>query len=304
MPEPPTPAPVPTVEPVAEQPAPPRLPEPPQPEPIRRKRPIIPTRPIPPGSPDATYIGNRLLYEPGDESVDPLLNLKYIGALVMRAVFFSLVWFLGELVLLLLGGIVTLIAAQDNTLAGIVILGGTLVNLVWSIGLLCAYWLLPVPALVSEWKLTLDGKADAAHDALDHVAAVLRDRDLPIGTIEAKELSLDGQPDRVYLQVREGFFSTLVSSFGFGDDLYIGWTFWIYLSPARWFLHWCSRMLRALKLKSPVMEMNMRFDSARAMREVVHSAVREGADVASGRSPADGHGAVDQLVAADAAAGA
>jgi hypothetical protein len=222
----------------------------------------------------------------------------------MRAVFFTLLWFAGEVVLLVVGGTMSLALAQNTTLAGIMVVGGTLVNAVWSLGLLCAYWLLPVPALVSEWKLSLDGRAPAADDALDHVASALRDRDLPIGTVEAKELTISGQPTRTYIQVREGYFSALISSFGFGDDLFIGWTFWIYLSPARWFLHWCSRMLRALKLKSPVMEMNMRFDSARAMREVVHSVVREGAEVASGHSPADGHGAVDQLVAAHAAAGA
>jgi hypothetical protein len=277
---------------------------PPEPKPIRRSRPTVPLRPVPPGSADATYLGNRLLYEPGDESVDPLLNTKYIGAIVMRAVFFILLWFAGEIVLLVVGGTMSLALAQNTTLAGIMVIGGTFINLVWSLGLLCAYWLLPVPALVSEWKLSLDGRATAADDALDHVAGALHDRALPIGTVDAKELAVSGQPDRKYIQVRESYFSALISSFGFGDDPFIGWTFWIYLSPARWFLLWCSRMLRALKLKSPVMEMNLRFDSARAMREVVHSVVREGAEVAAGRTPADSHGAVDQLVAADAAAGA
>lgn len=263
---------------------------------------MLPTRPIAAGSPDATYLGERLLYQPGDESIDPLQNVRYIWALVVRAAFFALLWLVGEIVLFVVSVVIGVVVARSEALAGLFVLGGIFVNAVWTIGLLCAYWLLPVPALVSEWKLTLDGKASAAHDALDHVTASLEDRSLPIGTIAAKDQPVPGQPDRVYLQVREGHFTALVSSFGFGDDLYLGWSFWINLSPARCFLHWCRRMLKALKLKSPVIEVNTWFDSARAMREVVHSAVREGVEVASGRAAADGNGALDELVAADATA--
>ena len=36
------------------------------------------------GSPNATYLGNRLLYEVGDDSFDPLLNGRYIAAMIAR----------------------------------------------------------------------------------------------------------------------------------------------------------------------------------------------------------------------------
>jgi hypothetical protein len=263
----------------------------------RRRR--LPARSVTAGSPDATYLGNRLLYQAGDESIDPLQNSRYIWALVVRAVFFMLLWVVGEVALFIVGIVFGIVAAQDGTLASLFVLGGIFVNLAWSIGLLCAYWLLPVPALVSEWKLTLDGRADEAHGALDHITASLEARALPIGTIETTDHTIPRLGDRTSLQVREGHFFALVSCFAFGDDLYIGWSYWINLSPARCFLHWCRRMIKALKLKSPIIEINTWFDNARAMREVVHSAVREGVDVVSGPSATDEDGPTIDLVAAE-----
>jgi hypothetical protein len=246
------------------------------------------------GSPDATYLGHRLLYQAGDESVDPLVNPRYLGAMAVRALFVFLIWVVGEIVISVVFFVLSAATAQDGTAVGAVVLLGFLVQVVWCLGLLCVYWLLPLPALVSEWKLAVNGKAPAAREALDHVAWVLREREAPLGTLVAERGKLRGQPDRTYLRVKEDIFSAFVSCFAFGDDLYIGWMLWIEMSPARWFLHWWNRMVRTLRLKGPAMYVTLRFDSARAMREVVHLSVREGVDVATGRREARGQGYVGE----------
>ena len=249
------------------------------------------------GSPSANYLGHRLVYEQGEVQLDPLTSPRYLLALALRWFFFTLIWLAGELVLLAVTTVLGIITGGGQGSAVLVGLG-FLLNIIWSLGLIVAYWLLPVPALISEWKLTLDGRSEAQDDALDHVAFALEARAAPISEVVALQLSVSGQPDRTYLRVRDGFYSAYASCFAFGTDLYIGWTFWLYLSPLRWFLLWWTRSLRSLRPTSPIVDVNKSLDTARAMRELVHRAVHEGVDVAvTGRVASEEHGAVGELLA-------
>ena len=60
---------------------------------------------------------------------------------------------------------------------------------------------------MSEWKLTVDEKGPAAANALDHIAWVLRKRRTPVERVTARRMRVPSHPDRVDLQLREGFFT-------------------------------------------------------------------------------------------------
>ena len=53
-----------------------------------------------------------------------------------------------------------------------------------------------------------------------------------------------------------------VSCFEFGDDLYIGWTFWLFMSPARWLLHGFGRTINTLRMRGSAIRFTLQFDSA------------------------------------------
>ena len=246
------------------------------------------------GTPNATYLGNRLLYAPGDTSFDPLTNRRYLGEMTIRALVIFLLWMVTEMV----GFFVTAIVAaiiKLPALMGLFMLG----SFVWSVALAAVFWLTPLPAMISEWKLTIDGKGPAASTALDHIAWVLRDRTTPVSSLLARTMSVPGQDPRVYLELRERVFAGYVSCFSFGADLYIGWTFWIYLSPVRWLWTAVMRLYHSLTLRGTSLYVNLQFDYARAVREQMHSAVRQGVDVAAGQVEASGGGTIGQFLSGD-----
>ena len=97
-----------------------------------------------------------------------------------------------------------------------------------------------------------------------------------------RRISQPGVPTRDYLEVKDGIFSGYVSCFAYGNDLYVGWTFWLYLSPFRWLLVWIRSLYATFTLRGSDLYATLRYDTARAMREALHAACREGIDVAAG----------------------
>ena len=94
-----------------------------------------------------------------------------------------------------------------------------------------------------------------------------------------------------------------VACFGYGQDLYVGWTFWITLSPFRYVCMIIARIWQSLFNRGSDLYTSFRYDSARAMRETMHSAAREGVDVAIGQLAGQGHGIVGSLIGVAESAG-
>ena len=82
-----------------------------------------------------------------------------------------------------------------------------------------------------------------------------------------------------------GHYRGVVSCFPYGNDLFIGWTFWIHLSPAQWLAIMFRRIFRGSAVYA-----GLSFDDPKALREMLHGAVREGVDVAMGRIDPRGDG--------------
>jgi hypothetical protein len=161
---------------------------------------------------------------------------------------------------------------------------------IFGLGFACLYWLVPVPAQLSEWKFFVDGKASVAPVTFDHIAWVIQQRQTPLDMVQVRRLKLAGGEARDYLEIRRGLFSGLICSFGYGRDLYVGWTFWLRISPARYLLMVIARLGQTLMRRGTDLYVSLRYDYARAMREAMHSAAREGVDVAIGQERPQGQG--------------
>jgi len=248
--------------------------------------------------PNATYMGLRLQYQPTPEpTFDPIGNWRFIVQMAVRYVLYGLVYFLGACVGIVVCGIIALI----SPFAGIglfLVVGGLI-----SLALTLCFWFLKIPIQLSEWKISVDNKAAAAPTVFDHVAWVLRGRAVPLDSMQVRRLRLPGDGVRDYLELRRGIFTGYVACFGYGQDLYVGWTFWVTLSPFRYVCMIIARVWHTLTGKGNDLYTSLRYDSARAMRETMHSATREGVDVAIGQLAAQGHGTVGSVVSVAEAVG-
>ena len=245
------------------------------------------------GAPNAQYLGLRLVYDKEPEgSFDPLGNPRLLVQFARH--------FLQYVVLYILGGFVSAIVLLFLHLLGLPV--GVAVTLL-SIGALltaivfgCLYWLLPVPALLSEWKYSVDDKAAAAPVAFEHIAWAVRRRETPLDLIQVRHLNLAGGQGRDYLELRRGLFTGFISCFAYGQDLYVGWTFFLRISPLRYLLMALARVWQTLKRQGTDLYVTLRYDYARAMREAMHSVAREGVDVAVGQLRPQGQGIIGEAV--------
>jgi hypothetical protein len=239
-------------------------------------------------TPNSTYVGLRLQYEREPEaSFDPLENVRFLRQLFFRAFVYWLVFIFGAIVAGIFFAVVGAAIGIKGALTVYVISG----ILSWLV-LLCLYWLLPLPVLLSEWKFSVDGKGAAGAMAFEHIAWTLRQRETPLDSVQVRRLRLPGDVSRDYLELRRGLFLGYIACFPYGQDLYVGWTFYFRLSPLRWVLMFLARIWQTLFNRHTDIYVTLRYDSARAMREAMHSAAREGLDVAIGQLAPQGHGII------------
>ena len=243
-------------------------------------------------APHAVYLGGRLHYERSHslEEFDPLKNFRFFGELAIRFLLLWIVYLVGQIPLFIISAILTVASPS----AGLVI--GSLLEFAWSVTMACVFWLTKVPGQLSEWKYTVDDKGDAAPATLDHIAWSLERRDPPLDSIRVRRFSVPGQGHRYLLEVRQGIYCGLVSCFRNGQDLYVGWTYWVYLSPLRLLWTFICRMVAQLRSKGSALYVSVQVDRSKALRESLHAAARDGVEVATGRVAAHGQGTIGREV--------
>ena len=266
-------------------------PEPPQgPPPLGGVPPAMPSPPLPRAvaaslarmSPAASYyLGQRLLYEQVPEyTFDPLYNWRFYLALLRQAGTFGVVYLVGGV----LSGLVLGIGSLVVPFLGILWIIGAVV--VW-IGLFIAYLLIPVPALLSEWKILVDDQGPAWQAALGQVYYALQRRQTPLDSAGIRRLNLPGGEARDYLELKREVFTGYVSCFPHGNDLYVGWTFWLRLTPGRLLLRYFQWIWRQLTFRGNDLYDTLRYESAKAMRDAMHGAAHEATEaVVTGSSVA------------------
>jgi hypothetical protein len=248
--------------------------------------------------PNATYLGMRLQYQAIPEpTFDPIGNVRFLFQMWVRSILYSVVYVFGAFVGLIICGVIALIALP----AGLTLFVIAAV-VVWLVLAIC-FWFLKIPIQLSEWKISLDNKAAAVPMVFDHIAWVLRGRAVPLDSLQVRRLNLPGEGRRDYLELRRGIFTGYVACFAYGQDLYVGWTFWITLSPFRYVTMITARIWHSLFNRGSDLYTSFRYDSARAMRETMHSAAREGVDVAIGQLAGQGHGVVGTVISVAESAG-
>jgi hypothetical protein len=244
-------------------------------------------------------MGLRLQYQATPEpTFDPLGNVRFLFQMWVRSVLYAVVYGFGAFIGVIICGIIALAISLP---AGITLFVIAAV-VVWLVLAVC-FWFLKIPIQLSEWKISLDNKAAAVPMVFDHIAWVLRGRAVPLDSLQVRRLSLPGDGVRDYLELRRGIFTGYVACFSFGQDLYVGWTFWITLSPFRYVIMIVVRIWHSLVNKGNDLYTSFRYDSARAMRETMHSAAREGVDVAIGQLAGQGQGIVGSMIGVAESAG-
>ena len=208
-------------------------------------------------------------YDRQVEHLDPLGDAFPVAA--MRQAFaYSVLAAFTAVVLWLLG---RMIGANFNSLIGIVFIVAFF-----------AYFLLPIPVSLSEWKTLIEGKGTLAPEVFNHVAHSLKRREAPV-TVTIKPLSQPGHPQRDYLRVQHGILSGYVTCFPYGSDLYLGWTLWWRFSPLHYLLMMAGRRWQVVTGRGTELHLLYRYDVAKAMRESMHVAAGEAVAAANGLLP-------------------
>ena len=92
--------------------------------------------------------------------------------------------------------------------------------------------------------------------------------------------------------MQDGIFCGYVVSLPYGRDLYVGWTYWWRLSAVRWLWTALTRAYQHLTFRGSQLHAVHRYDSAKALREAIHGAARQGLDAATGVVEFQGAGTI------------
>lgn len=243
-------------------------------------------------APNTVYLGQRMMYEKEQqlEQFDPLRSSRFLSEVIRRGFLMWLVWAVGCIPVFI---VATILGFANHSFGAAI---GVLLFLAWCLVMACAFWLPKLPGQLSEWKFAVDDKGEAVPVVFDHIAWALQRRNTPMDSLKVRRFKIMSQGPRDLLEIKQGIFYALVSCFDNGGDLYIGWTFWLYLSPARYLWTAIRRLLWELRNRGHAIYVSLQFDRARALREALHSAVREGVDVAAGQLMAQGQGTIGSIV--------
>lgn len=222
-------------------------------------------------TPNPHYVGIRLGFREGEvESLDPI-NVRFLKALQVQWSIIATLAFCGSCLLALFWGLI--LGSPKLAVIAVVI---------WLLAMGVAAWWLPVFVSVSEWKFMVDGKAVSSEDAFEHIKWAFLRRKSPVDDLRIHRLSLGGTASRDYLYVQDDVFRAYIACFPYGRDLYVGWTLWWRLSAVRWLWTLLKRNYQAYTLRGSELHTVHRYDIAKALREAVHGAAREGLDAATG----------------------
>jgi hypothetical protein len=140
---------------------------------------------------------------------------------------------------------------------------------------------LPVPALLGEWHRLLTFRASQAAATLRYIKQALDYHHAPYDSLDSKPITPPGEGRKLYLELRRGLFAGYISSFAHGDDLYIGWTFWIYVSPLRALMMRLGRRVQDYTGRGNDIYQTLRFESTQATISAMHACTLEGVDFAT-----------------------
>lgn len=212
-------------------------------------------------------------------TLDPLFNSRFLRQMARRGALYATVAAFINFVVFLLDLLISLMHGAFG------LLGFVPVFAVLSlIAVILLFILLPVPALLGEWHRLLTFRAPAAVPTLSFIQQALNRHHIPCDSLSPKPITPPGEGRKMYLELRRGFFAGYISSFAHGDDLYIGWTFWIYVSPLRALIMRLGRKVQDYTGRGNDIYQTLRFESTQATIAAMHACTLEGIKFAMGGS--------------------
>lgn len=233
----------------------------------RRGQPSQPGRPAEPASrlPHRTRLT-------GQANLDPVANSRFLLRVGRQAAMFAGIYVLTETVLL-----IVFLGLRFNGLG----LHSALrleAQSLWLVALVLAslFWIIPVPALLGQWSMLVESGADASSSVFEHIATAFREHDVPLDVLDVRTVSPRHESTRDYLELRRGRFSGFIACFPHGHDLYVGWTFFLRMSPARLVLVSTGRSATHLTRRGGDIRRALCSESTRALVAAMHSATLAG----------------------------
>jgi hypothetical protein len=209
----------------------------------------------------------------GHGGFDPPGNNRLLLQLLRQAALFAAIYALIQTATLLAFLALGMAGLGLGTALGLELISLKMVALI----LVIPFWLIPVPALLGQWAVLTEGAAGGAKEAFQRMSTAFSAHGLPVDSLEVQTVTPRGEDTREYLEVRRGRFRGFLACFPHGRDLYLGWTFWLRISPARLLLLVIGRRLGNLGGGGDI-ERTLQAESARALVAAMHSAVLTAAE--------------------------
>lgn len=227
-----------------------------------------------PGGGNVAYRNQGLQFRPVEVNLDESVSFGTLFQLALRAFIASvIVWFFFAIIALLM-----LIAGSETGPAATMTLGSLIsAGIFWAV-LLFSQMQEPI----SEWRTLIEDKSRAASSAYAVIYGALGRRQVPVHSaalrIRSDILTQEIVNNRLTISDRE--YVAYVSVFEYGTSLYVGWSMFRARRGTALIGRFIKDILGGFLGRTGLISQMLRTERARAMREAVHSAVREGVDVA------------------------
>ncbi|MCX5193071.1 hypothetical protein OOK31_04050 [Streptomyces sp. NBC_00249] len=222
--------------------------------------------------PNASYRNQTLKYENVEMNFDESVGLRAVVQLWFQATAVSFLVFL-------IFGLLPALFSDSSSFESDNGLG-----FAWILSII-AFWVVLLASRtnepVSEWKTLLEDKYAASSSAYAAIYSALARRQIPVSAVPVRIRS-DITPEVVNnrLVIRTGRYVAYVTVFGYGTSLYVGWTMWRSRSGAVIIGQFLKDLVGGMLNRTGNINQMLRTETARAMREAVHSAAREGVEAA------------------------
>jgi hypothetical protein len=212
----------------------------------------------------------------GQANLDPAANSRFLLRVGRQAALFAGIYLLTETVALIV------FLSLGFTGLGLHAALRLEIESLWLAALAVAilFWIIPVPALLGQWTMLVESSADASGAAFENIATAFREHDVPLDSLDVRAVSPPHECARDYLELRRGRFSGFISCFPHGRDLYVGWTFFLRMSPGRLMLWSIGRSVQHVTRRGGDIQRALWFESSRALVAAMHSAALAGISAA------------------------
>ena len=222
----------------------------------------------------------------GQATFDPAGNSRFLLQVLRQGAIFAGIYALIQTATLLCFLLLGLSGMGLGAAMGLEVISLKVVAVI----LVIPFWLIPVSALLGQWTVLVEGSRDTTKETFQRMSAAFSEHEVQVDSLEVHTVLPAGEDAREYLELRRGRFRGFLSCFPHGHDLYLGWTFWLRMSPARLLLLILGRRLRNPGGGGDI-DQALCAESARALVAAMHSATLAGSgDPMPGRGdppPAD-----------------